>query len=591
MRKYVLGVMCLITVLSCNIGIPNSVTIKGKPGIFIPLGSPFKEGNTLGDQIDFNAIKDKMGGSSDLSVNIYNYYDDADSDVQIYMIHYPIVEMQLDISKYMDDITVHDEKLTYTIPDEIATMAGPAFNQAFPGGSAYLTSKRGFANAEDPSDPPFVVSLVDMAKLVELISGNAFGMEIANDGGFANNIEIKIPAFGITDYSRGKVENNKLRFYNETFTTFIPKPKGSKHPNGCLNDKNEIEIFLRLKGACSGTFELGMIFDWISAVIDTSSEPMEGKHTLKNSLRGFLGDDVAFKDVKGYIYVDGIEDATQSDDATMVLDMIDPATGNRTHLVDPAASALTSRKKPVFPHASSNEKFTGPLPQHSLQDPIPLTGVLNSQGESVDLDYEIMIPTWTIYRVDVEQQTSKVITADMVILLRMELEVKTPVPSELKYVENCIDIDNFKIADYVKLDFGNAFPTPGTSDLFFRNSDTADLFTNIDTVTLSIDKLQNDVINLDKLAILIAAKDNSGRVFSRLLKMGDDKKELKFSFNDDFPYPFSPQFEILLEKDALKDYATLAIKPLDPDEPPVFDFNLSIEVKADINISIPDDIK
>ena len=99
MKKSMLGLACvfvyLITVMSCEI-IPQSVTIKGRPGLYIPIGSPFKDGERLQDYTSSANIRQMMGGGDD-SIRIYDYNgNDVDAEVQAYIVHYPIAEIELE---------------------------------------------------------------------------------------------------------------------------------------------------------------------------------------------------------------------------------------------------------------------------------------------------------------------------------------------------------------------------------------------------------------------------------------------------------------------------------------------------------------
>jgi hypothetical protein len=269
--------------------------------------------------------------------------------------------------------------------------------------------------------------------------------------------------------------------------------------------------------------------------------------------------------VSGYIYVNG--EGLLGNAATISLS-IKHTGGNEEDLLGVSADhQLTEKQRPAF---TEGQPFDGNLTDQSLHDPINLTHILSAASDS-KLECVITIPDMTISKDDV---TSKVIAADMVILLPLEFTVKTR-PSNIQ-----------DAAQYVKLDL--EFPQPGSGDLFgrTRNRDN-DLFNQIDTVEIILKEFSNNIIEGSKLSILVTAAPNYRDSFN----LNDPEPFITIDF-DDLPNPFSPAFEILLEKEENKagggyeDHATLKIKRQDPDNPPEFDFNLVIEAKADINYEI-----
>jgi hypothetical protein len=541
MKKMMIGFLCLTAIMSCEI--PQSITIKGNPGVYLPLGSPFSDGNRLEDYINPEEIKKSISNSdadSTHKVKVYDYQGGGDyADVQAYIVHYPIVEMKLDLEEYINDMIKNNEqeKDTYVIPGDIAA----SLQNQFP---KYLTGTKGPQDNEDKDDPLFRIPLADMVKLVEEVTGNGFGLQMTYNDFFYDNVEIKIPAFGIDNYTKGTKVGDKLRFVNTAKNKFIPK---SKSNNGDLNDKNEIEIFVKLTGPGSGTIDPEMVFDWTSAIVRADSNPIKGKHAITNQLGEFLGKGSEFKKITGYIYV------TDFDTATMSI------TAAGSPLVEPGTS-IHPQPRPSFPDSDTGS-FPGKLPSDSLINGIDLTDIFNSSFKSsLNLEYEIQINLMTI----TPDNKGETITADLVILIPLELKISN------QSGEN----------DYVKLELKeDIFPKPGNGDLFMRtgknNSD--DLLNNLETVKIILEKLQNNITN--NFSLLIA----SGAYCELLsLTVSDQKLFLEIKPNE-LPYPFNPRFEILLKKDQNQPYATLKINRQDPDNPAKFDFFLTVEAQVKIN--------
>jgi hypothetical protein len=105
--------------MSCEI--PQSITIKGKPGLYIPLGSPFPLDNRLENHISFDQILEMMGGSEENnSVIGYDYLSTHDADgvepeLQAYVLHYPIIDKWEIVEDIDGDHPLH------LFPDEFLT--------------------------------------------------------------------------------------------------------------------------------------------------------------------------------------------------------------------------------------------------------------------------------------------------------------------------------------------------------------------------------------------------------------------------------------------------------------------------------------
>ncbi|MDR0290365.1 MAG: hypothetical protein LBI06_05455 [Treponema sp.] len=552
MKKIAIGLLCLAglvcgLLLSCEI--PQALTVKGKPGVYLPLGNPLSsldEDQRLENYISNAKIREMMdnsGAAGKLGIYEYRGSDAAMSgysNVQVYMVHYPIAEMKVDLSEYINDAIqdADDMAFSYTLPPIISDTP----EDMFPAGGYYLSKIHGPQMVEN--DPLFVVSLADMAKLVKEVNGGPFGLEfdLGNGTDFQGKIWVRMPAFGVEDYIEGELLDGKLRFAGTPADgKFIPK---NQSQGGNLNDDDELEIFVKVTGPCSGTLSPEMVFDWTSAIVYTiTNESLKGDFQLENLLGGFLGSAVTFKEAIGYIYVNNI------DDATLIL------TSNGADLVL-SDHPLTSKPRPIF-----SDPFAGSLPTSSLDgDTIALAEVLNSDSK---LEYQIKIPEMFIE--NAPESISRTITIDLVILLPLEFRV-----TDLTYNSS---------NRYVALELDDMFPAAGDKDLFFREGKDGDLFSNIASVTVLLTHFQNDILD-GKIYIQM-----SDRVYNNRLEFrGGGRMTLGM---DTLPFPFTPKFGIVLEKDAGQNYATLKVKrQVNPDVPRKFDFSLAIEAQTDINYTL-----
>jgi len=288
---------------------------------------------------------------------------------------------------------------------------------------------------------------------------------------------------------------------------------------------------------------------------------LEGTYPINRGLRNFLGSDVTFKEAPGYIYVDNVGSSS-----TMSLTFTNQENIVDQKLISDDTGLISREERPEFPE-SDNDPFVETLPPHSLttQTKIDFDIILNANSDST-LKYRIKIPLSGISGIS----ANKVITVDMVILLPLALRVAAPSSDR----------------DYVKLDMGDALlQTGGGGDLFGRTGEDSDddLLSNVESVKISLKNPQNTVI--DGISILVMVPGSPNQFF----EFTANSPPVKFE-GTDLDYPFNPQFEIVLKKDAktgtgggYENYATLKIKRT---EPKVFDFFLTVEAQANINQTI-----
>lgn len=528
MRKIVLFFVCLTLIFMISCEIPQSVSIRGNPHLRLSLGSPFEGKTGLSDYLGIEKIKEMMGDPGTFKeTEVYNYTGEKFPGVQTYIIRYPIVEMTLDLNEYVEKSisnTPNTSEYQITgIPD-------------FPAGDYYYITEFG-SSPNDDNIPLYRISLYDMAKLVLRVKGDRFGVAIPYSDSFRDNLEIKIPAFGITNYISG-----------------VPSPDGTMlefigHPNndefcpgdpGVLNSNRELEVFVRLSGKCEGTINVFPVFDWTEATInpqDDGTDGLKGTYPIKYNFAEFLGD-AEFSEIDGYVYVNGV--------------------GNRASmslLIDSQQLVDDSKKlDPGLFEVYSDGEISVP----SYDPPIPLAWAFNAY-DSFNMKYTIKIDEWVVYKAD---DNKDIITADFVIMLPLKLKIS-----------NDSGVDG-----YVKLDLGDAFKNSSNKDLFGRE-DNEDLFGNIEEVTIIIENKNNiTAVDPNKLKIQITNQD----IRIGEMDLADPRPSFSIGYSELNPPPFAPEFLVLYKKDASQNYATLIIER-DSTESWKFDFGLTISAKVEIN--------
>jgi len=592
MKRILLGLLCLIMMLSCGIPvIPKVIDIKGKPGVYLPLGSPFsrlEEGERLEDYVNpvkikkmMNAAKNENEGATN-ELRVYDYWPDPDAeDVQTYAVHYPITEMKRDLTGYMNNAFTDDDgkPLSITIPEEINTIPIENFPiDLTPNFQDYFLNPENIPNNGEV--PLFTVALPDMIKLVKEARDGPFGLEVACAPSFHDKLRVKIPAFEIDYDLPGISTGDKLRFVNPSKTTFKPAEDN-------LKDKEFLEVYVRLLEPCSGPLEFSLIFEWEEALIDTThgQGSLKGEYLIETSFRDILGKGVHLKDMHGFIYVEGLGPSG----GTMTLD----ADGDTLFPDYGGEAVLTEAKRPHFPD-SETEPVTEDLfewPQ-SLVDPIELAPPLKSAEEVLKLEYEVKIKEWTLKNEPGEREG--VITVDMVILLPLVFIVETP-SSDPEYVKLEIGDKFLNSDDDAGEDDGegegdgeNENEGEGENekkkDLFGRDDNDDALFSNIDKVTVLVLNFRNTII-ANTMFVLLESPVEEEAPYRRTIPLDLGKKKISETIAyEDLPNPFVPTFETLLKKDTGQDYATLKMRH--QVSQPEFDFFLAVEARADLNVNL-----
>jgi len=590
MRKVMLGlvhsIVCLM-VISCGFEIPQSLTIKAKPGLRVPLGSPLKslkEEDRVEYLVSLANIQKMMGEAGDATAQlaVYDYQMgpteaaefNVASNTQVYAVHYPITEMKLELYKYVQEAIADmgPGSQAYDIPPVITVeIGGILFEETpledffkpapYPGIAEIYLTKDGLQFDDTDITPSFSIPLTEMYRLVTSVTGKKFGLRISRNEEneeYDDNVKVWIPALGMAGYEDGVVSDDGewLEFVvgdgNNSTTTFSPQ-------DALASSAGKLEIFVKLTGPYKGNITLDMVFDWDIAMIDTSGVNgtlLEGSYPIENNFADFLGSDVEFKTINGYVYVVGEYEGFNADISL---------TFNGNNLIDFDPSLHLVPQRPQFAGT-----IQGPLLDTSLQDRlIPLTEILNTKDPvSPNLEYQFRIMEWELEKVKVLENPDEKISIDLVLVLPLELQVYSSDPAS---------------TDYAKLNL-DVFPEiAGAGDLFQRGGAGDDsLFKMLTKASIILDSIDSTILEFKKFAIRVWVDEN--KYDKPPLDLGATKPSVTFD-SKDIAFPFSPKFEFLIKKDDGKDFATLKIlRPLETEEP-MFDF--SITVIADVDIDYP----
>lgn len=592
MKKVIPGVICFfLLIASCET--PESLVFKGNPGLYVPLGSPFASlpaEKRLENLISSDNIKKMLNGSSSEAgigkeLTIYEVTQDLavllglDPEVQTYLARYPLAEMPLDLKQYTDRaMAAINEKQQFTMPDVPATTF---LTDTRP---IYLTEDSPKREGEAGFDNPFIkIPLEDMAKLVKWVeaeSGGIFGLEVDYDLQLFQYLELKIPGLdfdwmkGIPTDDSGNPSSSptKLRYYNPSKNYFYPRANGSNPSD--LTAGGDLLIYARIIGPFQERpYEPTIIFDWENAKIDTETGTdnhgsFTGEYPIDNNLSEFLGDGVSIKQVDGYIYMSG----GKIDESTMTLTIVD----SDDHPVHEETHPLDDVDTPVFPDdgifTAGNGNILIDPTKMSLKDDEKLDLKYILKPGSKKLKVAVKIEEVDINKADVD--LDQAIQFELLILIPLDLEVTNPAP--VVTTDKGIDIGN----DYVMLDLGDMLSNNSDGDLFNRKEgdNTLNDFKYI-KIGLKLSDSDINIIDPAMLAILVRTKDGSD-----LLEFKDNES-LMFTGDILKKIPFSPEFKVLLKKDAPGPGGSGTFK-IKRQSYPKFDFKLYVVAKAALEYTL-----
>jgi len=526
-------------VISCEI--PHSVRLKGKSHWSLELGSPFEGKKGLRDYISIDKVKEMMSSPGNTKETyVMNYDGPQFPGVQTYVVRYPIVEMALELSDYIEEAVRNTPNSDYIIP------AIPYFPSDK---YCYLTET---GPSLEETGPMYKVSLYDMAKLVTEVKGNdnGFGVAVPYSKSFEDNLRVKIPAFGIDYDTPGERYKDSDGRDMLKFTGNGIEDDGKFRPNdyGVLTFDMELEIFIRLSGRCDGgMISIYPIFDWEEAIInpeddDAGMSRLHGTYTINYDFGEFLGG-AKFSDIRGYMYVYGVGNM-----ASMSLLVND----------DEVLISPSDILEPSFFYFEADGDLS--YPSHNI---ISLTDVFNEYIR-FKLTYNIMIDQYVVTR---DRDKAEKIIADFVILLPLEMRIEN-------------EATDPAMSGYVKLELGEAFDNTENKDLFGREGDD-DLFASIEEVEIFI-KNKEGITAIDPNRLMIQVRNLDVPVGE--VNFMDKRPSLKIPSSALDP-PFIPRYEILYKKDLHEDYATLIIER-DHTGSWEFDFKLTLSARVEIDKTI-----
>ncbi|MDR2633962.1 MAG: hypothetical protein LBC51_10145 [Treponema sp.] len=553
MRKKVWAlwrVLPVVFLASCGLEIPESLTITGKPGVYLPLGSPFgASGQSINDYIGRDKIQEMINpsdnsgtGSGNKAAVLYDYLGNgtAEPEVQTYLVRYEIAKLNLDLQQHIeeaDDITVP----ALVIP-------------SLPGGSGtfpvYLTQSG--TSLSEPSQPLFEISLGAIAEWMENVQLEGAGITVQGGASLQAALELSIPQLGIDKYTTGEAKGEHLVFTGDTPYTLLD-------PNN--SDSETIKIYARLLAPPEGgTYAMELNFNWTGAILYPGEDGVfTGKYTLNfGEMQDYLGNAV-LKSMPARVFISGLPVGA---DGKLSLSIGTESLADKESIISKTLENLS--------FDDEDSTVSGKIPEHSIIDP-PKIELVDYTGKTT-LDYAIAVNSTPI--------TPTTAEALLVAELLIEIPLEFTVTGDTLSVE---DAEGLK-QTYRALDLK---PLRGLSDLgsdadvFGRTGEEDDLLAGLEEVKLTFYNYHNTLIG--GLNLFVGKDEGSGPLEGELVLLSqgiDASPPSPIGFTDeDVAYPFNPRFKVLVE-----DGHTLKIGRLAGGNE--LDFSLALEASADIDQTI-----
>lgn len=538
-------VLPMFFIVSCGFEIPESLRVTGKPGVYLPLGSPFgASGKSINDYIGrekiqemINPPSEESGTGSGNKVVLYDYQGDgtAELDVQTYLVRYEIARLNLNLGTHIqeaDDITV-PQLVIPVVPGSPETFS-----------SVYIT-KSGISPTP-PLEPLFEISLGAMERWLQDVKlDTTAGITIQGGTGLENTLKLKIPQLGIADYSQGTPDSNgDLKFTGNGYTLFTTTGTDEEK-----EASTKIEIYAQLVGPPQdGTYQMELNFEWTEATLYPGTDgKFTGTYTINfGDLTDYLGN-ARLKTVPAYVFINGLPSNT---DGKMALSI------ESRNLVTDQPIDSKSLSEDFFDDQTSTA--TGAIPSSSISEAIELCDLFTTSSSA--LAYTITVQSAEI----TPQSDNQTITAELLIKIPLEFQV----------TGHEITVNNTSYNE-LKLDpLKELSESDDIQDLFGRTGeDEDDVLTGLERVDLTFYKYKNTII--EGLHLLVR-----NDTLDQLLDLEEGAgASAPASLNLDASYPFNPVFKVLVKKDE-----TLKIKPLAGDQK--LDFSLAVEAQAAIDQTI-----
>jgi hypothetical protein len=550
--------------LACNVNwndlaIPEQVKVDTRPDLYLPLTPNLFTGNERGKYSPEKLITDNLSpakvkemiGKSMTGITVATYKDPAgkpdETIPQTYLLRYPIMEMQLDLSQYMEQLNVDRHPTGYPV------------DSGYPPG---VTLSPPISIVKDEK-----VELRDMANLVTTMNYTRFGIKIK--GNYAGILQVDISNGDADGFSVKESKGTYDSGYTYFVSSYDPAKTWTPDKHGTLT----LNISL-LQSPQGGNISPEFVLDWTTATVHPSGSGLADSVPLDLSSLGDTLENIQFETVTAYLYASGLSGSN--------------ATVSLTSGGSPLVATDTPLKDAAdVPKFADGGEYAGPLPPRSTASDINLTGTLNKSlvpEAGVKLDYVVSFTKIELTNTPGNSNIGKTISA--VLLIKLPLEFKytgeefTDTGTTYSDSKTGASITNSDYVEFKMKDAGDYSTMLGDEDLLKPIKEELPDDVTLDLKNLSLILTGCDTTLLPGVSIAIKQRSDAptGMLIDfRSYAPGEDIR-LNFKVEDD--KPFAPVIHILLRK-GTGGSAVLALG-----NGGQFRFGLAVEVESKLDATI-----
>jgi hypothetical protein len=516
--------------LSCGMQIPESVTVKGTPGLYVPLGSPFAGSGEGGGAASFSdylseaKIREMLG--DDENMDLVAWDDPDHTGVQAYRVRYRVADINTDLSEYASKLEVgaSESDLGGFIPGTGAPVALPLPLKS-------MSWAHSITNVTIGVKLTFLAA-VDLSQVSVVFGGAASGGTPAPTSGSVTEVTYT---------------SNQIAMFN---------PETD-------------EVTAAIKAPAGVYYKPELVFNWATATIALEDGAKEGAYPINfSSFGSFLGEGTEFAAIDGYLY-------QHASGSNLTISGTLGASNDKYAMV--WEDGTTESVHEVSDELLWGSDYTRPNPTNDpdTELKIDLTGLFD---QGLTFNYGLNVQEVAINSAESSGTNKSSSQIYLVILLPMKFAL-TGEPA--LYTDMNENPAGFYSGDYRKLDLEMLQGMGGDgSDLLGRSGGGDDMFSDIEYITLSFYDYSNNIIDGLFLGITTGEHTQFVPLNTTTLKLND------ITFKQaDTAYPFAPKFELLVPAGT---DATSTFQILNPGvgKEAKIDFSISVEAKTALDYQV-----
>ncbi|MDR2500822.1 MAG: hypothetical protein LBD37_07075 [Treponema sp.] len=565
--------------------IPQTVSVKGSPGVYMHMGSPLGGSNPLQEQLNMAGLQEEIAkGFGNSGVEIYEYKFDqirvgetaeltaANPEtidgrlVQTFLIRFRALNIEEKAGFKVDD------------PGISAGLFVPPILDALPWDSIPDNQKRVTLDLPLSITGDYVQSFVinnrDKNEYTTITLQGAADLRDA--------LQLKADDLGIAE-GKGTIAGNDLVFKASSEAPLVLQSSGS-NPNSV-----PVTFTFLQKPEKSGYIPMNFALKWKQATINLRANDLkplqEGKFPAPSlgDLTEFLGG-LTFKSIPAYLYI-----TLAGSVIPLKITIWSERNGSRTYLVGNTSNGESITSKLFSPPPAKSDAYNDDIYTASPPSLPPFNAAKAFGQKNTDLRYAVAIEGGANNQLTIQNTDDDTIKIqlDMLIVIPFQFEIEQTADNKITYKETGKADETFIKLDIDLLKELNS--SSGGKDLFGRKKADDDLLgvKGIDLVSadIQVKKISNTMINGIYLGVIDAGRKEA---VLQPLSFADNAPLQSISFTKDtLAYPFAPNFAIMVKPGPGGGKGVFTIQPLNQSNIQ-FDFQLAAAVKTRLDLKLTD---